>query len=143
MCKDNIGVPLNASTQPYLGKDWERGCYAIAVKHNRPEELRCLYLLSYVKREFGDDLWKFARWQLSYQGFGSEVPSRSIAEAIIVSHSQAYPSSIPSFCPGEQFPEMLNDVIRGHWSIDWNEVGNVKRLTALLPMAFPPLSDSF
>jgi len=38
---------------------------------------------------------------------------------------------------------MLNDVIRGHWSIDWNEVGNVKRLTALLPMAFPPLSDSF
>lgn len=84
MCKDNIGVPLNASTQPYLGKDWERGYYAIAVKHNRPEELRCLYLLSYVKREFGDDLWKFARWQLSYQGFGSEVPSRSIAEAIIV-----------------------------------------------------------
>ena len=63
---------------------------AISVRHNRGEELRCLYLLSYVKREFGDDLWKYARWQLSYQGFGSEVPSRS-AETIrvIVKHIPA------------------------------------------------------
>ncbi len=59
---------------------------AISVRHNRGEELRCLYLLSYVKREFGDDLWKYARWQLS-----REVPSRSMAETIrvIVKHIPA------------------------------------------------------
>ncbi|CAK9103633.1 unnamed protein product [Durusdinium trenchii] len=66
-------------------------------------ELRCIYLLSIVKRTVGDDAWNFAR---------------------------------------EQFPELLSDVIRGHWSIRWDDVGDVQRLTRLLPMAFPTLQDS-
>ncbi|CAJ1388837.1 unnamed protein product [Effrenium voratum] len=40
----------------------------------------------------------------------------------------------------EQNPELLTDIIRGSWSVSWDEVGDVKRLTRLLPKAFPRLS---
>ena len=43
--------------------------------------------------------------------------------------------------PGVEHPELLTDVIRSSWSIPWNEIGNVKRLTKLLPYAFPPLAS--
>ncbi|CAE7544707.1 CUL9 [Symbiodinium pilosum] len=63
-------------------------------------ELRCIYLLSQVRHDVGEQTWNRTR----------------------VEH-----------------PELLTDVIRSSWSIPWNEIGNVKRLTKLLPYAFPPL----
>ena len=49
---------------------------------------------------------------------------------------------IPQTPKGVEHPELLTDVIRSSWSIPWGEIGNVSRLTKLLPHAFPAIGPT-
>jgi len=66
-------------------------------------ELRCLYLLGFVKREVGEEAWCETR---------------------------------------RRCPELLENVIRSNWSIDWNHVGDFDWLEMLMPIAFPKPADT-
>ena len=118
------------------------------------QELRCLYLLSMVKDEVGQGAWDYARHGLS---FGFATPCLGVAwhgSRALLRGSKHSPAAIflhfgsqnshlawgVLLNQGEQNPELLTDIIRGSWSVSWDEVGNVKRLTRLLPKAFPRLS---
>lgn len=65
-------------------------------------ELRCLYLISIVKRSASQEDWDLFR---------------------------------------RECPDVLENVIRGNWSIPWDEIGNFQRLHKLLPHAFPIPSE--